>query len=235
MDLFVGTKLSESKFILKENEYHHCIRVTRHKAGDLVLVTDFNGLIYEGALTEINQSEAYVSIKSIYKKEENGEHRITIAISPTQQMDRFEWFVEKSVECGAHRIVPIHCKRTENTKIKLDRLDKIITSSAKQTLRPLRPEINELVDFKIFVKGCASSSQRFIAHCESDSKIFLGNTYNPKVEAVVLIGPAGDFTLEEIQLAKETGFIPVSLGDYRLRTETAGLSALLILQTIRNR
>ncbi|MFZ1296716.1 MAG: RsmE family RNA methyltransferase, partial [Saprospiraceae bacterium] len=137
--------------------------------------------------------------------------------------------------CGVHRIVPIHCKRTENNKIKLDRLDKIIASSAKQTLRPLRPEINELVDFKIFVKGCASYSQRFIAHCESDSKLFLGNTYNPKVDAVVLIGPAGDFTLEEIQLAKETGFIPVSLGDYRLRTETAGLSALLILQTIRNR
>lgn len=235
MDLFVGTKLSESQFVLKENEYHHCIRVTRHKSGDVVLVTDFSGLIFEGVLTEINQTDAFISIKSIYKKEESGEHRITIAISPTQQMDRFEWFVEKSVECGVHRIVPIHCKRTENTKIKLDRLNKIITSSAKQTLRPLRPELNELVDFKVFVEGSVSSSQRFIAHCEPDSKIFLGNTYNAHVDAVVLIGPAGDFTLDEILLAKETGFIPVSLGDYRLRTETAGLSALQILQTIRNK
>lgn len=235
MELFVGTKLSESQFILKENEYHHCIRVTRHKSGDLILITDFNGLIYEGMLTEINQLEAIVSIKSIYKKEERDEQQITIAISPTQQMDRFEWFVEKAVECGVHQIVPINCKRTENTKIKLDRLNKIISSSAKQTLRPLRPELTELVDFKEFVERSDPSSQRYIAHCEPDSKTFLGNAYNAHIDAIVLIGPAGDFTLEEIQLSKKTGFIPVSLGDYRLRTETAGLCAIQILQTIRNK
>jgi len=234
MDLFIGTKISESQFVLKDEEHHHCIRVTRHKSGDMILVSDFEGIIYEGELSEINQTNAFVSLKKIYKQEDTSLSQIIIAISPTQQMDRFEWFVEKAVESGVHKIVPIICKRTENSKIKSERLSRIVSSSAKQTLRPLKPEITEIIGFKEYVEQNELPSQRFIAHCESDSKLFLGTAYNAKDPAVVLIGPAGDFTLEEIRLAKIHDYKPVSLGDYRLRTETAGLSAIQILQTIRH-
>ncbi len=232
MELFIGSKYSEQQFLLQEQELHHCIRVTRHKVGDNILVTDFNGTIYNGVLFEFNSNHAIVQIQSIYKTETKGP-QLSIAISPTHQMDRFEWFVEKAVECGVHTIVPLLCKRTENSKVKLERTQRIITNAAKQTLRPLLPEILEIQTFSEFISDVSGNIQKFIAHCENEPKSFLGKLYHPKDDALILIGPAGDFTQAEIELAKQNDFIAVTLGDYRLRTETAGICALQILQTIK--
>lgn len=233
MDLFVGTRNNEYKFDITDKEFHHCVRVTRHKTGDEILVTDFNGVIYHGRIQAIHPEELNVEILGIYKEEAQDVPKISIAISLTQPMDRFEWFVEKAVENGIHEIIPILCKRTEMDKLKMERLQKIIEASAKQTLRPLKPELHELQKLNEVIVNRKSIAQKFIGHCEDGLEGFLGKKYNPSKDVLVLIGPAGDFTKEEIELAKANDFIPISLGDYRLRTETAGLTALQILQTIR--
>jgi 16S rRNA (uracil1498-N3)-methyltransferase len=233
MDLFVGTRHNEEKFDIKDKEFHHCIRVTRHKPGDDILVTDFNGMIYRGRIQAIHPEVVHVEVLGVYKKEAENVPKISIAISLTQPMDRFEWFVEKAVENGIHEIIPTYCKRTETDKLKMERLQKIIEASAKQTLRPLKPELRELQKLNEVIASSTKVAQKFIGHCEDGLEGFLGKKYNPSNDVLVLIGPAGDFTKEEIELAKSNDFVPISLGDYRLRTETAGLTALQILQTIR--
>ncbi|HEX5625096.1 MAG TPA: RsmE family RNA methyltransferase [Saprospiraceae bacterium] len=233
MDLFTGTRINDSQFILAGDEFHHCMRVTRHRTGDSILVTDFDGRIYQSVIQKPDADQLYLLIEKLFREEHSNAPKISIAISPTQQMDRFEWFVEKAVENGIHEIIPLWCKRTENTRLKTERLQKIITASAKQTLRPLKPELRDLCRLQDLFTLKAGVSQRFIGHCEDGLEGFLGSKYNPGEDVLVLIGPAGDFTLEEIEFALTHHCIPVSLGAYRLRTETAGLSALQILQTIR--
>ncbi len=233
MDLFIGTRHNEDKFDIRDKEFHHCIRVTRHKTGDDIYVTDFTGIIYRGRIQAIHPEELNVEILGVYKEEDEDVPKISIAISLTQPTDRFEWFVEKAVENGIHEIIPLLCKRTETDKIKMERLQKIIEASAKQTLRPLKPELRELQKLNEVIESRKNIEQKFIGHCEDGLEGFLGKKYNPTKDVLVLIGPAGDFTREEIELAKSCGFVSISLGDYRLRTETAGLTALQILQTIR--
>jgi 16S rRNA (uracil1498-N3)-methyltransferase len=233
MDLFVGIRKDEHHFIICDKEYHHCVRVTRHKTGDQILVTDFSGIIYQTTIGDISTDQLMATVIGTYKHESADGPRISIAISLTQPMDRFEWFVEKAVENGIHVIIPLICKRTETDKIKPERLQKIIEASAKQTLRPLKPELTQLYKLPELIEDKKHTSQKFIGHCQDGLEGFLGKKYNPLEDVLVLIGPAGDFTKEEIELATSNNFIPISLGDYRLRTETAGLTALQILQTIR--
>jgi 16S rRNA (uracil1498-N3)-methyltransferase len=233
MDLYKGSRTTDHEFILESGEYHHCLRVARHKSGDEILVTDFNGNLYHGIINEIQNEQLTVRITGLYKSEDKETATISIAISLTKPIDRFEWFVEKAVENGVHYIIPLICQRSETNKIRPDRINKIIESAAKQTLRPLKPILNELCRLEEFISDC-KSRQKFIAHCEDDKLRFLGNEYIATQDAAVLIGPAGDFTKKEIELALSNEFKPISLGNYRLRTETAGLTALQILQTIRH-
>ena len=233
MDLFIGRRQNNNQFNISDKEYHHCVRVTRHKAGDLILVTDFSGIIYNARIAEIIDDELNAEIIDVYKQESLDVPKISIAISLTHPMDRFEWFVEKVVENGIHEIIPIICKRTETDKIKKERLHKIIDASAKQTLRPLKPELSELCTLEKMIIHKKDTAQKFIGHCADGLEGFLGKKYNPSRDVLVLIGPAGDFTKEEIAFARSNEYIPISLGEYRLRTETAGLTALQILQTIR--
>ncbi|MBK6544044.1 MAG: RsmE family RNA methyltransferase [Saprospiraceae bacterium] len=234
MELFIGHKINEKQFCLTQDEFHHCIRVTRHKIGDAILVTEFNGIIFNAKIIQINTQEAILEINGIFREENLHTTKISIAISPTQHMDRFEWFIEKAVENGVHEIIPLHCKRTENIKIKTDRLLKIITASAKQTLRPWIPRMQSLCAFENLFNTYDLQSQKFIGHCQDGLEGYLGKLYSPAANVLILIGPAGDFTTDEIKFAILNKCIPVSLGDYRLRTETAGLTALQILQTIRH-
>ncbi|MDQ3142672.1 MAG: 16S rRNA (uracil(1498)-N(3))-methyltransferase [Bacteroidota bacterium] len=233
MILFFGQRISENLFQLQDDEYHHCFKVTRHRLGDAILVTDFQGVIWNGFIESDSTKTCDIKLASVYKTEHIGDANIVLAISPTQQMERFEWFVEKSVEAGVHEIIPLHCARTENTRIKAVRLEKISLSAAKQTLRPLLPKIHPMVSFNTLVTA-ADFNQKFICHCEDGTEGFIGKKYNARESVLILIGPAGDFTGEEIQLAKQSGFLAVDLGPQRLRTETAGLAALMILQTIKN-
>ena len=224
------TQLPENNiFTLDKNESHHCIHVLRLKRGEIVNLIDGLGGFYEGELTELGKAEAggrIISKKEVYEKI----YKLTMAISPTKSIDRFEWFVEKAVEIGVDIIVPLMCKRTERKHIRLERLEKIAISAMKQSLNPWLTSIQEAIQFKDFMRIMHNNhSGKFIAHCDPDEKKDLlvagGNTK----EFIVLIGPEGDFTPEEIDLSRQNSFIPVSLGMNRLRTETAGVVACQII------
>lgn len=233
MELFVGKRKNENKFILVDQEFHHCIRVLRNKSGDDILITEFCGVIYQCRIQAVHQNELDAEIIKIFKVESPDVPKICIAISPTQPIARFEWFVEKAVENGIHEIIPLHCSRTETVNVRTERLEKIIESAAKQTQRPLKPKLYDITRLEEITIVNKSFPQKFIGHCNLSHEHFLGKLYKPESDVIVLIGPAGDFTKEELELARINNYVPVSLGPYRLRTETAGLTGLQILQTIR--
>lgn len=232
-DLFTGSKISDNRFTINDQEFHHCIRVTRHRAGDRILVTQWDGQIYEGLIESIEKDVANIHIHTLYKSEQIDSTKIAIAISLTHPVDRLEWFIEKAVENGIHEIFPMVCERTEVKKINEQRIHKLILSAAKQSLRPLLPILHPLMKFDHLMPELHSYTQKFIGYCSEEPLSFLGKLYHSKASAVVMIGPAGDFSSFEIKNALSNQFNPVSLGQYRLRTETAGLTALQIMQTIR--
>lgn len=232
-ELYFGIKNNEHSFLLQEEEFHHCIRVTRHKPGSKILITAFDGVIYSGIIESIEDHSALVKIEKIHQQEKTDQSRIYVAISLTQQTDRFEWFLEKSVENGIHAIIPTLCQRTLSKKFRPERLNKLIRSAAKQSHRAMIPSLYDAIPLYNLFDQIPDISQRFIGYCDNDEKQFLGKLYNPVRDVVLLIGPAGDFTPEEISWAKSNECKAVSLGDFRLRTETAGLTALQILQTMR--
>lgn len=232
-ELFFGIKNNDQSFLLLEEEFHHCIRVTRHHVNSKILITGFDGMIYTGFIEQVDDHSAVVKIERIHLEEKVDQSNICIAISLTQQTDRFEWFIEKSVENGIHTIIPLICQRTQSKKFRPERLNKLIRSAAKQSHRAMIPKLYDATPLKNLFDQIPDISQRYIGHCDDDEKQFLGKLFNPLQDVVILIGPAGDFTTEEISWAKSNHCKGVSLGDFRLRTETAGLTALQILQTIR--
>lgn len=232
-DLFIGQRIHPNGFQLIDSEFHHCVRVMRNSIGSEIRVTDFDGHIYTATIQNIEKDRAYVETKGIYKTESAQAPKLSVAISLTSPSDRLEWFVEKAVENGIHEIYPMICERTEAKKVNRERLLRIEKAAAKQTIRPLLPVIYELRSFDALLDHTSNYPQRFIGHCQDGLEGFLGKLYNPKQDALVFIGPAGDFGEKEIRNALAKNCIPVSLGDYRLRTETAGLTALQILQTIK--
>ncbi len=229
--MFIGTKTPDGRFLLSEEESHHCIRVTRHRSGDQLLISDLRGEIYLGRIQDENPKQTACVREELWKKEEISKGRITIAISPTQQSDRFEWFLEKSVEAGVHVIQPLICQRTENQKDKSERWGRIIRSAVKQTLRAYEPDLLPAVKLRDLLKT-KQEGQRFICHCGPGNKGFLGSLYQKGGDVTVLIGPEGDFSEDEVTQCLAAGFSPAELGSFRLRTETAGLAACFILQTV---
>ncbi len=232
MHLFQGKKINQLFYINDPNEIHHCTRVTRHQISDSILITDFAGVIWNGKIKSISDEAIEVEIIDEISLQKES-IQVHIAISLTQSSDRFEWFLEKATESGVNCVTPLICTRTENQKNKRDRWEKIILSSAKQCLRPSLPHLNEIIRFKDFLKT-SLPSQRYICHCEDRTIDYLGKIINVHNELVILIGPEGDFTKEEIQLAKENQFREVNLGPERLRVETAGIAANIICQTMIN-
>ncbi|MBK8956266.1 MAG: 16S rRNA (uracil(1498)-N(3))-methyltransferase [Saprospiraceae bacterium] len=232
-DLFIGNKINDDYFELVEQEYHHCVRVTRHQENSDIYVTDFEGMIFKANIQKIEKDKVLVKITDLYKSETPGMATVSIAISPTSPSERLEWFTEKAVENGIHKIFPMVCERSEVKKVNKERLERIVKAAAKQTLRPLLPDIENLMSFEQVMNATSDIDQKFIAHCNDGLEGFLGKLYNPQKKAIVLIGPAGDFSNKEIQSALTKNYHPVSLGPYRLRTETAGLTALQIIQTMK--
>ena len=230
MHIFYTQPPENEFFTLDENESHHCIHVLRLKKGDLVGLVDGSGGLYEGEITELGKTEAggrVISKKETYKKN----YKLTLAISPTKSTDRFEWFVEKAIEIGVDKIVPLMCRRTERKHLRLERLEKIAVSAMKQSLNPWLTSIHEATKYEDFIEFVQNDhSLKLIAHCEEpDRKENLLIAGNNAREYTVLIGPEGDFTADEINLARQQSFIPVSLGVNRLRTETAGVVACQII------
>jgi 16S rRNA (uracil1498-N3)-methyltransferase len=151
-------------------------------------------------------------------------HYLHIALAPTKNIDRFEWFLEKATEIGIDEITPIICDRSERKEVKIDRSNKIITTAIKQSLKAYHPLLNPQISFKEFILS-AKAKFKYIAHCEDGKKAEIANNFKKNANYLVLIGPEGDFSTAEIEMALQSGFVPITLGESRLRTETAALQA----------
>lgn len=225
MQLFYNPDITAllSTFTFSKEESRHIIKVLRKKTGDILHVTNGKGYLFEGAITDANIKKCRFKInKSILQPEKN--YRLHLAVAPTKMNDRFEWFLEKATEIGVDIITPLLCDHSERKVIKHERFEKIIQSAMKQSLQAYLPKLNTLTPFKEFLKK-DFEGQTFIAHCEEGEKKSLKDQLNPKGNVLILIGPEGDFSTNEIALALEKKITAVSLGRNRLRTETAAIAA----------
>lgn len=213
---------------LPEEEAGHCIRVLRMKEGDRLRLTDGKGSFYDAVISAVSGKRCMVHIEGIEEQEPLWNGHLHIAVAPTKQMDRNEWFVEKAVEIGVDEITFLKTDHSERDVIKMERIEKIAVSAMKQSQKATLPILNGMTSFKSFV-GRVFEGDRFIAHCEPGSKVNLKDVIVPGHDALVLIGPEGDFSPAEIDMALKAGFKPVSLGPSRLRTETAALVAVHIM------
>ncbi len=216
---------------LSEEESQHAVKVLRLVEGDQIELVDGQGGYYMAEIVFPHPKHCEVRILS---KEENYHPQpvhIHIAIAPTKNMDRLEWFAEKVTEIGVGEITPLLCDHSERKVVKRDRLEKILVSAMKQSKKAFLPTLNEMTSFKDFLKN-HKESDCYIAHCYEQDKRVLCKEYQPGRDVVVLIGPEGDFSEEEVSKALNAGYVPISLGESRLRTETAGVVACHTVQLI---
>lgn len=217
-----------AEFDLQEDESKHACRVLRLKTGDSIEVVNGNGLLVIGEIIDDHVKKTRIKVIESYLEAKEKQH-IHIAIAPTKNMDRFEWFLEKATEIGINEITPLLTSNAERKVIKMDRLEKVIISATKQSQRLFKPKLNPLTSFKDFLE---STDDAFIAHCEDmDNKAIL-KAAEINDNFTLLIGPEGDFSVNEIQQALKKGYKPVSLGANRLRTETAGVYAVVVAKTM---
>lgn len=217
--------------VLPEEESIHCVRVMRLCEGDQILLTDGAGAFYRAAITQAHPKHCGVELLESWRQAPLWPFYVHIAVAPTKNMDRMEWFVEKATEIGIDAISCLNCRYSERREIKPARLEKILVSAMKQSQKAALPQLEGMVDFKEFVSR-PFDGRKFIAHCEEEGKPLLCQLYHPGERALILIGPEGDFSPEEITLAKANGFEAISLGESRLRTETAALVACHTLHVI---
>ena len=209
---------------LPEEEAQHCTRVLRLNIGDEITLTDGKGNFYQAEITAATNKRCQVAIKETRYREPLWPCHLHIAMAPTKNMDRNEWFAEKATEIGFDELTFLNCRFSERKVIKTERISKILVSAIKQSLKARLPKLNEMTDFHTFIQQ-DFEGQKFIAHCYEGEKKQLKEALTPGEDALVLIGPEGDFSEEEVQKAIEHGFVPISLGKSRLRTETAALVA----------
>jgi len=209
---------------LSAEESFHCVKVLRKKVGDSIHLTDGIGNLYEGKIIVSNLKQCTILVQSCTAEYGKSKTHLHIAVAPTKNMDRFEWFLEKATEIGVQEITPILCEHSERTNIRIDRLQKIILSAAKQSIKTYLPILNEAIKFNTFIKKDYAGS-KFICYVEERQDIQLKNEYVKGSDALILIGPEGDFSKQEIELAKQLNYSMVSLGNSRLRTETAAVVA----------
>jgi 16S rRNA (uracil1498-N3)-methyltransferase len=221
MQLFFSDNL-EKKITLTNEEEKHITRVLRKKIGDNILFTNGKGLLYTGEITALEKNTPKIEIIKKENKEKIHNYYLHIAIAPTKNINRFEWFLEKATEIGIDEITPFFCERSERKKINQERCMKILISSMKQSLKYHLPKLNNPVLYTDFIKQ-DFKGDKFIAHCLNKDKTKLDKSINPRCN--ILIGPEGDFSENEINLAIKNNFQSLSLGKSRLRTETAGVIA----------
>lgn len=224
MQLFYSKSLDKesTSYTLPKDESKHVIRVLRKQPGDSIYLTNGNGYLFTAQIYDANPNKCKLSITS-YTYQNPRDYNLHLAVAPTKLNDRFEWFLEKATEIGVTEITPLLCDHSERKVIKEERFLKILQSAMKQSLHYHLPILHPLTSFKDFV--ASTQSNTFIAHCEDDKKSLLKNELSPATDYTILIGPEGDFSITEIQLALEKGITPVSLGNSRLRTETAAIVA----------
>ncbi len=222
--------------VLPEEESRHCVRVLRLVEGDEIEVVDGAGMLYRCRIAMAHAKHCGVEIVSKQACPPHWGRKIMIAVAPTKNLDRIEWMVEKCTEIGVDRITPLLCRHSERKVLKTERLHKIVVAAMKQSLKAQLPQLDELTPIEDFLAE-DSDAQRFIAYCDEslprDERKSLAQVYEPSRDAVVLIGPEGDFDPQEVALALKAGFVPVTLGESRLRTETAALMAVATMHVIK--
>lgn len=225
MQLFYNPDIDESteSFSFDKEESRHIIKVLRKKDSDILHVTNGLGLLFETEITLASDNKCIVQVLSI-KKTDQPKFRLHLAVAPTKMNDRFEWFLEKATEIGIQEITPVICDRSERKVVNLERFEKIILSAMKQSNETYLPKLNEAISFKEFIKQ-KNEGLQLIAHCEETDKKSLKDVLKPNERVTMLIGPEGDFSEKEIALALENNYEPVTLGNTRLRTETAAIVA----------
>jgi len=215
--------LTQAVVTLSAEESEHCVRVLRHRTGDQVLLTDGKGKVGTATIVADNPKACMVDVSEVHEAHDKGRYRLHLAIAPTKNADRMEWLVEKCVEVGIETISFIRCDHSERRKINLERLKRIAVSALKQCQTSWLPPMEE-IDFKDFIKKYQQiDADYYIAWCDNDNTRQLADEVFEHRDVVLLIGPEGDFSPEEIQNARECNYVEIKLGNRRLRTETAGL------------
>lgn len=226
MQLFYSNILSSigQSFEIIDQENQHLTKVLRKTTGDTIFVTNGKGVLYKAKIISTGKRKSLLEIIEVLK-EEIIQHNLSIAIAPTKNISRIEWFIEKSVEIGIHEIFLFVSQNSERRMVKLDRLQTKSLSAMKQSLKYNLPKVHDVTKLKeIFKQFSVNFEDKFIAYCEENNNRFINNL-NVKHKTLILIGPEGGFTKEEVEIAKQFGFKTVSLGTSRLRTETAGIYA----------
>ncbi len=224
MYLFYTLNIQENYCYLQEEEAKHCTRVLRKKVGDKVIVTNGRGQLLSCEITEANAKITKLKILSVQSFQPKN-YKLHIAIAPTKNMNRTEWFVEKATEIGIDIITPVFCAFSARKTLRTDRLEKVMLSAAKQSLKCFFPKIQQPISYQNFVQEKLTGYQKFIAHNMGDMKIPLKLACIKGGDALVVVGPEGGFSEDEISLAQQNGFSTVMLGNNRLRTETAAIVA----------
>lgn len=224
MNLFYSPDIIEPVTKLTAEESKHIVRVLRKKVGDTIFFTNGYGSIYKCIITEANPKACTIEIIERKNGDDKRDFTLHIAIAPTKNISRFEWFLEKATEIGIDRVIPLICSHSERKDVKTERLSKVITSAMKQSLKSYHPVLTEKKSFTDLV-NLPFEGKKFIAYINNDVTLELSKAYSAGQDAIILIGPEGDFSPEEVKVAVNKGFTPVRLGTSRLRTETAGIVA----------
>ncbi|KQN34628.1 16S rRNA methyltransferase [Pedobacter sp. Leaf41] len=224
MHIFYTPDITHNTYTLNEEESKHCVRVLRLSVGTVVNLVDGRGGFYTAEIISDNPKKVSLSILKVETEFHKRNHYLHIAVAPTKNIDRMEWFLEKATELGIDEVTPIITDRSERRIVKEDRLNKVITSAVKQSIKAYHPKLNETISYSAFL-NLPFEGNKLIAHClDEDDKKYISELVAPHQKYLILIGPEGDFSPEEVNLALNKGFKPLTLGDNRLRTETAALS-----------
>jgi 16S rRNA (uracil1498-N3)-methyltransferase len=224
MNVFYLPDAQNGMVSLPEEESKHCVKVLRMQEGDRFCVTDGHGSLYDAELVEAHPKRAVACLSNQRPGYDNKTFRLEIAIAPTKLNERTEWFLEKATEIGIDKVQLFASYHSERRVANVERFRKVMIAAMKQSIKSKLPEIEDVIDFNKLVKQ-PFDGQKFIAWIDDDVTELLCDKYEKGKNALVLIGPEGDFSPEEVQLAKDNGFVPVSLGEARLRTETAAVVA----------
>jgi 16S rRNA (uracil1498-N3)-methyltransferase len=235
MQLFYVSEITLPLCVLPEDESRHCARVLRLGAGDTVHLTDGRGMLCEGRIAEADQRRCVVEIIGSRSDRGRRSYNLTMAVAPTKSSDRFEWFLEKATEIGVDRIVPLDCRHSERRTVNAERCGRILTGAMKQSLGVTLPRLEPVTRFDLLV-AAPFDGVKLIAHCYgSASREYMGELVSHGDDALIMIGPEGDFSEAEAALAIAHGFRAVSLGESRLRTETAAIVAVAEMAMINKR
>ena len=231
MQLFYINNLESDFQELGKEESNHCIRVLRMGIGDELHLTDGSGLLCKAHIVSADAKRCSLQIVERHYEYQKRNHYLHLAVAPTKNMARFEWFLEKAVEMGIDEITPLICKHSERTSINMERLDKVVVAAMKQSLKAYKPTLNNPIRISEFIKQ-HFAGEKYVAYCEGDDRKLLKDLYTRGTDCLILIGPEGDFSKEEVDNLIANNYKPISLGDCRLRTETAALASCFFINFI---